>query len=232
MKEFINPQLYFFAMLTVAIIVSRTRLKRPFLWMETFFHELSHGIAALLTLGWIHKITISFNGAGSCTTSGGWRFPILLAGYAGAVTWGAVIFLAGWQMNTENDIFLLKLLMVVVMFSTLMWVRDFRTIIIMATMLAVFYLPTQASDPLIPSLMIEFLGIYVLQSALSAPLDLIDGKHVGDGAELQNMTKVLPEGFWILLWVAYALAALFWLWQYITPVGERFMSDYPYLPWI
>ena len=227
-----DPQLYFFIMLTVAILISRTPLKKPFLWMETFFHELSHGLAALFTFGWIHRITLSFNGAGCCTTSGGLRIPILLAGYAGAVTWGAVIFLAGWLMNAHGDILLLKILMSVIVFCTIMWVRDFKTLFIMVVMLGVFYLPTQASDPHIPSLAIEFLGIYVLQSALSAPLDLIDGKHVGDGADLANVTKIIPEGVWILLWMAYALATLFWLWQYITPIQDRFMWDYPYLPFI
>lgn len=232
MKDLLNPQLYFFIMLTVAIIISRTPLKKPFLWLETFFHELSHGLAALFTFGWIHKIAIEFNGAGSCTTSGGWRIPILLAGYLGAVTWGGIIFIAGWKINTMNDVFFLHLLIGVLIVSTLLWVRDFKTLIIMCIMGGIFYLPTQATEPLIPSLFIEFLGIYVVQSAISAPLDLIDGKHVGDGAELQNITKILPEGFWILLWFTYALAVLFWLWQYITPLTDRFMWDYPYLPWI
>jgi len=36
----------------------------PFLWSETFFHEISHGLAALLTGGSIDSITLNFNGAG------------------------------------------------------------------------------------------------------------------------------------------------------------------------
>lgn len=232
MEKLLNPQLYFFIMLTFAVIISRTPLKSPFLWLETFFHEFSHGLAAIFTFGWIVKIEVNFNGSGACFTRGGLRLPILLSGYLGAVTWGALIFLAGYKLNAHGDILLLKVLITVIIFSTIMWVRNFKTLIIMASILGVFYIPTQVSNPLIPSLVVEFLGLYVLQSAASAPLDLIDGKHVGDGAALADMTKIFPEGVWIFLWFSYALATLFWLWQYITPLQERFMTEYPYLPLI
>jgi len=64
----------------------------PFLWSETFFHEISHGLAALLTGGTIHNITLNFNGSGVCTTSGGTRFLIAFSGYAGSALWGLLIY--------------------------------------------------------------------------------------------------------------------------------------------
>ena len=229
---FDNPNIHFFSMLTAAIILSRTPLKKPFLWMETFFHELSHGLAALITFGWIHRIQLKFNGAGSCTTMGGMRIPTLLAGYAGAVTWGAVIYLAGWSMDNHGDVLLLHILMGTVVASALLWVRTLSTLIIMTIMFGIFWLPTQFQDPTIPAFAVEFIGIYILQSAISAPLDLIDGKHEGDGAALADITIIIPEGIWITLWFVYALVVAFWLWQVTLPIKDRLMWDIPYLPWI
>ena len=222
--------LYFFSMLTIAIVISRTPLRYPFQWMETFFHEFSHGLACILTFGRIHRITLEFNGAGCCSTYGGWRIPILLAGYTGAVTWGAVIYLAGWSLSVSEDIFLLQLLMSVLTVSTIFWVRNLKTLFIIAIMILVFWLPTLLPNTSIPAYAIEFYGIYVVQSAITAPLALIDGKHVGDGADLADITLIFPEGIWIALWFIYALATTFWLWQITIPASERLTEYIHWLP--
>ena len=40
----------------------------PFLWLGTYFHELSHGVAALLSGGSIISLNLSVNGTGHCIT--------------------------------------------------------------------------------------------------------------------------------------------------------------------
>ncbi len=219
-------------MLTIAIVISRTPLRYPFQWMETFFHEISHGIACILTFGRIHRITLEFNGAGCCSTYGGWRIPTLLAGYSGAVTWGAVIYLAGWSLSTNNDIFLLYFLIGTLGVATLLWVRNLKTLLIMIIMALIFWIPTLIPETNFPAYAIEFYGIYVVQSAISAPLNLIDGKHVGDGADLADITLIFPEGVWILGWLAYALAVTFWLWQITIPASERLVHNVSWLPYL
>ena len=64
----------------------------PFNWLESFFHELSHGLAAIITGGKILQIELFSNGAGLCTTQGGIAFIIAFSGYAGAVGWGVLIY--------------------------------------------------------------------------------------------------------------------------------------------
>lgn len=206
-----NEQIPFFSLLFTAIIISRTRLKYPFLWMETFFHELSHGLICMLTLGRIHRIELKFNGAGCCTTSGGMRIPILLAGYLGASTWGTLIYLAGWSLNDSGDIRLLNFLLGILILTTVFWVRNLTTLFIIATMFIVFALPTEIPQAGYAGYAVQFFGLYVLQSSITAPLHLIDGQHVGDGADLQRATLILPEGLWILLWFTYALACLYFI---------------------
>ena len=57
-----------------------------------FFHELSHGIAALLTGGSVQEISVSSREGGYCLTLGGSPFLILSAGYLGSLFWGGVIW--------------------------------------------------------------------------------------------------------------------------------------------
>lgn len=187
---------------------------KPFLWMETFYHELSHGLAAMATFGRIRRIYLKLNGEGVCVTVGGWRLVVLLAGYAGAVVWGGLIFWVGWHTSTDTAqqvlLGLLGLHAAVVVF----WVRDVQSLVIIFIISALFY-GTLWLHPYVPwsHYALQFMGMYILQSAARAPFALIDGKHVGDGAALADLTFI-PEGVWIALWVAFAGFALFVLWQH------------------
>jgi hypothetical protein len=52
------------------------------------------------------------------------------------------------------------------------------------------------------------LGLFIMLNALGAPFHLLDGQHVGDGAALQDLTVIVPEGVWVAWWVVFALACL------------------------
>jgi hypothetical protein len=67
----------------------------PFRLFVVFLHEISHGIAAVLTGGSIVRIGLSFDEGGVCLTRGGWRFLILNAGYLGSLLWGALFLVLG-----------------------------------------------------------------------------------------------------------------------------------------
>lgn len=200
------------ALFIIALIVSRTPLKKPFKWAETFFHELSHGLMAISTLGRFHKMELRFNGSGTAWTSGGSRFFILISGYTGAVCWGALIYLAGNTQDTLQSTWLLQGLAATLLACCIFLARDLVTLLIMLIISSVFFGASLLTEHYQVSLAIEFIGIYILRSAITAPLNLIDGKHEGDGAELANISRILPEAFWILLWLCFGLAAAYWLW--------------------
>lgn len=204
-------------------------LSAPFRWMEVFFHEISHGLAAILTGGRLHRIALLFRGGGLCVSSGGMRFLILLSGYTGAVAWGSAIYFMGLltgHHQTAQDI--MFVLLVLLLLATVLWVRDLATLIIMFFMALVFWVPNRY--PAVPGLeyVLQFIGVFITVSAVKAPLDLIDGKHEGDGAELANMT-LIPEGVWILLWFCLGLAALGYMWQLPLPAHARSLTFLPFL---
>lgn len=175
-------------------------------------------------MGWIKRIQINFDGSGHCITRGGLRIPVLLAGYMGAVIWGAIIYYAGWSSGSVGATGTLKLLMIVVGASTLLWVRHPATLIICLIMLATFAVPVYYPWFTPIPLFLEFTGLFILLSAIKAPLYLIDGQHVGDGAALQDKTFI-PEGIWVAFWFLFGLCALILLWALNSQTVERWLSD-------
>lgn len=203
----------FGGLVVAALLLGMTRLGRPLQWAETFYHELSHGIACLLTLGRVRRISLKFNGSGSCTSSGGWRFLILISGYAGAAVWGGLLYLVGAFLQGGGAVLWLELEMAVIVIVLLLWVRDLQTLAILLFLLAVYTLALLHGRSVVPGLdiipwVLQFMGIYVLLNAIRAPLHLLDGQHVGDGAALQDMFRVIPEIVWVLLWFGFALLVL------------------------
>ena len=87
-----------------ALLLWDTFVVYPFRLFVVFLHEISHGIAAVLTGGSIVRIGLSFDEGGVCLTRGGWRLLILNSGYLGSLLWGALFLLLGtWQQIVLID---------------------------------------------------------------------------------------------------------------------------------
>jgi len=200
----------------------------PFLWSETFFHEISHGLAAILTGGTIHNITLNFNGSGVCTTSGGLRFLVSFSGYAGSALWGLLIYSIASALSQTKAKFIVGTMVVVLGTTLVLWARDLTTIIILIVLLAMYTMPLVKSQWFkgkwfsLPwfnvKSFIQLVGVFVMLDAIRSPLYLLDGRDLGDGASLAQLTG-LPEIFWVALWFAVAVGCLYLLWKNPTKTG-------------
>ena len=83
------------ATLLIAFAPGLGWLNYPFRLLLTIVHELSHGLAALLTGGEFMRFVVFSNGAGLAYTAGGWRWVIIPAGYVGVAVFGALLILLG-----------------------------------------------------------------------------------------------------------------------------------------
>lgn len=191
-------------------------LSIPLTWIETYFHEISHGMAALLTGGSIHKIVLNLDGSGLCYTSGGIRFFTVFFGYFGAVLWGMLIFFIAQRSKLHQILMPASFLAGLMLFSAIFYARDMVTLAILASIfvlfVAIILLVTKLKNPRFAQLALKFIGLFVLFNAVRSPLHLFDGKHIGDGAALQNML-LLPEFVWVIAWVLLGLAGVFVLWK-------------------
>lgn len=225
----VSDEVVFATMVAVALALSKSRLGWPLKWAETFYHEFSHGMVCVLTGGKIQKIELKFNGAGCCTTRGGWRIPILLAGYMGASLWGGALYMIGWLLSGPGGVAWVRVELAILAVVFLFWVRDWRTVVIMLILAGIYASAMLMPDSKWLPLLLQFMGIYVMLNAIRAPLFLIDGQHVGDGAALADIFKILPEGFWIVLWWVFALLVMFTCMILTLPDFARWMR--PVLAW-
>ncbi|HIG79459.1 MAG TPA: M50 family peptidase [Cycloclasticus sp.] len=184
----------------------------PFLWSETFFHEISHGLAALLTGGTIHNITLNFNGSGVCTTSGGTRFLIAFSGYAGSALWGLLIYSIADTLSQAKAKLMVAIMVTMLALTLLLWARNISTIIILLILLLMYATPLYKSLWFRVKFFIQLVAVFIMLDAIRNPLYLLDGRDLGDGANLSKLTW-LPEFFWVALWLVIAVGCLYFLWK-------------------
>jgi len=208
-----SSPLLFLALVLGAFILSYIPIVNwPFSWMMTFFHEISHGIAALVTGGSIDSIRLHLRGSGLCTTIGGISFIISLAGYLGAVIWGMGIYLMADKLNKRHTDEMALFMASIVLLSAILWGRDIITLLIMALLIALLVMVMKLNDNAFIKIALKFIGIFILLDAIKAPLHLIDGRHYGDGARLADLTGI-PELVWVMIWFSIAVSGLYALWS-------------------
>ena len=203
---------HFFILLFIAIIIKQLPLiSIPFNWLESYFHEISHGIAAILTGGRILQIQLFASGAGLCTTQGGISFFISFAGYAGASLWGWGIYKLASMHQKVAQVFSVVILILLIS-SIVFWGRDLLTWFILGVLALLFLLTFKLHKTHYLQRLMQLFGLLILLNSLSSPSYLLDGRHLGDGAALASST-LIPEFFWVFIWFAIALFSLYSLYK-------------------
>lgn len=186
-------------------------LHLPFTWLETFLHEISHGVVALLTGGSIDRISLSASGEGRCYYQGGLQWLVTFSGYLGAIFWGMFIYLGASSSVKAAHQFGVGIAIFVIV-SGLFWARDGNTWIILVTINLMLFLPLWFVQKKPTQLFIQFVGIYVLVNAIKSLLELLAIKHVGDHVHLQQLTAI-PSYIWLVIWLLSSCAVIWYLWH-------------------
>lgn len=212
-KRFVKGSRFeFLALVVTAFFLSFIPLLNiPFSWIMTFFHEISHGIAAMVTGGSIESIRLYLTGRGLCTTSGGIHFFILQAGYIGAVVWGVLIYEMADIINHKRTSILAGCIAGLIGLVALLYGRDLMTWGILFVLFILFVNIIKLQEAYFMKLALKFIGLYVLLDAVRAPLYLVDGRHYGDGAKLADLTAI-PEVIWVMLWLGFGVLGVYYLW--------------------
>jgi hypothetical protein len=191
-------------MLALLFFFWETPFVYPIKIFVVLLHEISHGIAAVLTGGSIVKILITPDQGGLCYTAGGWRFLVLSAGYLGSMLWGGLILLAAGRTNWDKGI--ATLMGLCILGVTVFLVRNtFGLVFGIGFGLALFF-----SGRLLPNFINDFLlKLIGLTSVLYAIFDIKDD-ILSTPAGVSDATMLAREFFgaplfWGLLWMGLAL---------------------------
>lgn len=203
--------------LSVSVLVLwQTPLGLPLKILIVFFHELSHGLAALATGGRIESISVDMLQGGATVTRGGLRFITLSAGYLGSLVLGAGLFLGA--LHTRLDRALMALLGAVLIVIAGLYVRDgFALAFSLGTGVAMLaasrFLPGPAND-----LALRVIG---LTSMIYVPWDIFSDTIAR--AHLRSDARMMAEEFggatmlWGGLWLAISLAVI---WLSLRAIGD------------
>ena len=167
-------------------------------------HEISHGLAAILTGGSIVSIHLSADQGGVCLTRGGSRFLILSAGYLGSLFFGSLLVLVA--ARSRRDRVVVALLGFALVAVTLLFVRTlfgfaYGLVAGAALLLAARKLPEPVSDAIL-----KVLGaVSCLYAVWDIASDILLRDVPGSDASALARLTGIPATLWGLLWAGVAL---------------------------
>ncbi len=209
MNRFDGKSLALFIGIFLSIIfLWNTMIIFPLKILVVFFHEFSHGLAAVLTGGSIVRIEVVAQQGGVCYTSGGIRFLVLSAGYLGSMIFGAVILIGASRTRWDRLISgVLGLLLLVV---TILYVRNMFGLIFGAMAgIALIIMGLKFSEK-VNDLVLKIIGLTSCGYAiLDIWSDIIARSYLQSDARMLAELTQIPTLVWGLLWIGLALYVIF-----------------------
>lgn len=203
------------AIALVALALWDTFVVYPFRVFVVFLHEISHGIAALLTGGRILAIGLTFNEGGVCVTDGGSRFLILNAGYLGSLFWGILFLLLGSRRGRARG--LVSLIGVFTLVVTVVYIRTFFGIVYgLVTGAALVYVGSKLSARVSEVLLAAIGVVSCLYALWDVASDVLLREAEGSDASALALITPLPAIVWGAAWVAVSIAALAFTLRYLA----------------
>lgn len=184
----------------------------PLRLFVTFIHEGSHALAALLTGGEVFKIVIQPDASGYTLTSGGWGALIVMAGYLGATTYGAVLLTLARRPQRAR--FALMLSGILVALLDVILVRNWFGFGWGIAIAAGLIFAARRLSPVGAERAALFLGVQCVVNALFDLKTLVglssqQGGPATDAVLMSQMFPLVPPLVWALFWCLGALGILF-----------------------
>lgn len=197
----------------LVFVLWNTPVVFPLKVLVVFMHELSHGLAAVVTGGSIEAISLSVQEGGHAITRGGNGFVILSSGYLGSLLLGVLLLLVA--IKTHADRALLGLFGSVTLLVTVLYIRDlFPLIFCGVTGVAMVATSRYLSRP-INDFVLRVIG---LSSLIYVPYDIFSDTIARSG--LRSDAYMLAEQYggptmlWGGLWLVLSLAVVWFCLRY------------------
>lgn len=183
-----------------------TSIIYPLKLLVVSFHELSHGLMAVLTGGTIDHIEITPREGGACICRGGNQFLILTAGYLGSLFWGGGILLLSSRSRFHRWISItLGILMLTIGLIFVRPLVGFGQLFVISLGLGLCASGWLLNDQL-NDWMLKVIGLTsCMYATLDIKKDVLDGSsQMSDAALLSKLTGV-SSTFWGIIWISSAV---------------------------
>ncbi|MCG3134019.1 MAG: hypothetical protein HMLKMBBP_01288 [Planctomycetes bacterium] len=186
----------------------RTPVVYPLKVFVVTTHELSHGIAAVLTGGRIDRVEVTEGLGGLCVTSGGTPFVIASAGYLGSVAFGAAFLLLASRTRLSSWLAAATGILVALVAFRYMPPGSFGRWF--AALMGVLLASLAALPPMVSRAAMQGIGVTsCLYAIVDIKTDILDQDHASsDAAALERISGV-PSVLWGFLWIVVSAVVAF-----------------------
>lgn len=178
----------------------------PFTILSTYFHEISHGFAAILLGGDFIKLELFPNGSGLATHTNSYFLPsfgnglIALAGPLGPTLFGYLLFRL--SKNEKYSKFILSVIILFMLLSLVFWVRTlFGVLFLSLTIFVIAFINLKGSNLIqkntIRAIALQlFLSVYPSLGYFFSEGGVIEGKQFVSDTGVAAKYLLLPYWFW------------------------------------
>jgi hypothetical protein len=182
----------------------------PFQVYGTFVHEISHGLAAMLTGGAFQRFVVNPDLSGTALSAGGVRWIVISAGYLGSAIFGGILtLLSASDIPARRVLVWLGLILGVL---SLLFVRNLFGLVTGVALAAMLFLAGRRLRETWADGLVLLLAVQMMLSALDSVFDLVQisamSGAIRTDAQIMAQATGLPAIAWAVLWSAMSLAIL------------------------
>lgn len=182
----------------------------PFQVYGTFVHELSHGVAAVLTGGSFWRFVVHPDLSGTAVSAGGIRWIVISSGYIGSAIFGGVLILL-WASALPARRVLVGLGLTLGLLS-LLFVRNLFGLVAGAALAAVLMVAGRKLRETWAARLVMLLAVQMMLNALDSLVALVQLSAVSGAtrtdAQIMAQATGIPAIAWAGLWSGLSLAIL------------------------
>lgn len=202
-----------------------TQIVYPLKIFVVFMHELSHGLAAIVTGGSIEEIVVVPQEGGRTTTSGGSRFWTLTAGYLGSLAWGGLILVLAARTHLDKLLSMvigIGMIVVSIHYGGNWFIRLFGIGFGGGLIIVGWLLSESINDWILR--VIGFTSC--LYAILDIKSDILDRSGMRSDARMLNeeLTPYIPTVVWGILWIIIAIVGTFFF-LYLSGEDEEDLDE-------
>ena len=192
----------------------------PIKLFVVLLHEISHGLAAIISGGRVVSLNINLQLGGECLIENGNKFLIASAGYLGSLLWGSFLFISGY--NYKISLWSTTIISVILLLFMANFITGSTGIVLSIIFIIVLFISPRYLPKFMNSYILKSLGLI---SAFYAFIDIKEDvvtltERQSDAMIIAQITNTHPI-IWGLLWLLISSVIIFFLFKYAFDKGYK-----------